>query len=127
MTGTKDEKAAIRAFKMCYVNANRKGENSVHVAIGADQKRIGEQRQRGRKVEVVDIFCEALRFCAVLSTRLQTFPCETCNRRSCDERSHAEQGKSQSESMIVVTDQCGVPDIKTARHFCPSTRIENPA
>jgi hypothetical protein len=71
VAGIKDEKVAMRAFKMCYVNANRKGENGVHVAIGLHQKWIEEQRQRGCKVELIDIFCEALKFCADNNASLQ--------------------------------------------------------
>jgi len=71
VAGIKDEKAAIRAFKMCYVNANRKGENGVHVAIGMHQQWIEEQRQQGCKVELVDIFCDALKFCAENNASLE--------------------------------------------------------
>ena len=67
----KDEKVSVLACKMCSVNANRKGENGVHVAIGMHQKWIEEQRQQGCKVELIDIFCDALKFCADNNASLQ--------------------------------------------------------
>jgi hypothetical protein len=72
VAGVKSEKVAIRACKMCFVNANRKGENGITVAIGIHQKWLNQQKTRGCKVELIDIFCDALKFCADKNASLQT-------------------------------------------------------
>jgi hypothetical protein len=64
IAGVKSEKAAFRAFKMCYVNGNRKGDNGVTIAIGFHQKWIEDQRRQGSRIELIDVYCDALKFCA---------------------------------------------------------------
>jgi hypothetical protein len=60
----KGEKVAVRAFKMCYVNANRKGDEGVTIAIGFHQQWLEEQRRQGSSIELIDVYCNALNFCA---------------------------------------------------------------
>lgn len=60
----KSEKASFRAFKMCYVNANRKGDKGVTISIGFHQKWLGDQRRQGSSIELIDVYCNALNFCA---------------------------------------------------------------
>lgn len=76
VAGVKDEKAAIQAFKMCYVNANRKGADGVTIAVGFHQKWLQDQRDRGCKIELMDIFCGALKFCADNHASLQELSLE---------------------------------------------------
>jgi hypothetical protein len=64
IAGVKSEKVAFRAFKMCYVNANRKGDEGVTIAIGFHQKWLKDQRRQGSSVELIDVYCDALEFCA---------------------------------------------------------------
>lgn len=44
--------------------SNRKGESGVVVAIGFHPRWLDEQRRRGSKIELIDIFSDALKFCA---------------------------------------------------------------
>jgi hypothetical protein len=60
----KGEKVAFRAFKMCYVNANRKGDEGLTIAIGFHEQWLAEQRRQGSSVELIDVYCNALEFCA---------------------------------------------------------------
>ncbi|KAK5081210.1 hypothetical protein LTR05_008004 [Lithohypha guttulata] len=62
VTGVKGEAAAFQAFAMCYLNANRKGRDGVTIATGSHQKWLDNQRQRGSKVELIDICMAALKF-----------------------------------------------------------------
>jgi hypothetical protein len=71
IAGITDEQVALRACKTCFVNANRKGANGVAVAIGFHQKWLDEQKRKGCTVELIDIFCEALKFCADNNASLQ--------------------------------------------------------
>jgi len=71
IAGVKDESVSLRACKMCFANANRKGKNGVSVAIGFHQQWLDEQKRKGCTIELVDIFCKALRFCAENSDELQ--------------------------------------------------------
>ena len=49
---------------MCYVNANRKGDEGVTISIGFHQKWLAEQRRQGSSIELIDVYCNALKFCA---------------------------------------------------------------
>lgn len=49
---------------MCYVNANRKGDDGVTIAIGFHQKWLEHQRRQGSSIELIDVYCDALKFCA---------------------------------------------------------------
>ena len=71
IAGIKDEQVSLRACKMCFVNANRAGENGVAVAIGFHQKWLDEQKRLGCTVELLDIFCNALKFCAEKNASLE--------------------------------------------------------
>lgn len=64
MAGVEGERVGFRAFKMCYMNANRKGDNGVTIAIGFHQKWLENQRQQGSSIELIDVYCNALKFCA---------------------------------------------------------------
>jgi hypothetical protein len=70
IAGVKEEKAAFRAFKMCYVNANRKGDDGLTIAIGFHEQWLEEQRRQGSSVELIDVYCNALEFCAKNSAEL---------------------------------------------------------
>lgn len=72
----KDERVAIQAFKMCYVNANRKGADGVTLAVGFHQKWLQDQKDRGCQIELMDIFCGALKFCADNHANLQELSLE---------------------------------------------------
>lgn len=56
---------------MCYVNANRKGADGVTIAIGFHQKWLAQQRQQGSTIELIDVYCNALKFCAENHADLQ--------------------------------------------------------
>jgi hypothetical protein len=71
VAGIKDEQVSIRACKMCFANANRKGENGVAIAIGFHQKWLEEQKRKGCTAELVDVFCDALKFCAEKNASLE--------------------------------------------------------
>lgn len=65
MTGVKSEKVAFRgAFKMCYMNVNRKGDKGVTITIEFHQKWLEDQRRQGSSIELIDVYCDALKFCA---------------------------------------------------------------
>jgi hypothetical protein len=71
IAGVKGEKVAFRAFKMCYLNANRKGDEGVTIAIGFHQKWLEDQRRQGSKIDLIDVYCNALKFCADNNEGLQ--------------------------------------------------------
>lgn len=71
IAGIKSEKVAFRAFKMCYVNTNRKGAEGVNISIRFHLKWLEEQRRQGSKVDLVDIYSDALKFCAENHADLQ--------------------------------------------------------
>ena len=49
---------------MNYVIANRKGDNGVTIAIVFHQRWLDSQRPRGSRIELIDVYCDALKFCA---------------------------------------------------------------
>ncbi|PPJ57874.1 hypothetical protein CBER1_00016 [Cercospora berteroae] len=71
ITGVKAEAMSMRAFHMCFVNANRHGQDGVTVAIGCHEKWLEEQKSNGCKVELVEICIKALRFVAENNSKLQ--------------------------------------------------------
>ncbi|CAK1359052.1 Peroxisomal-coenzyme A synthetase [Cercospora beticola] len=76
IAGVKAEAMSMRAFHMCFVNANRHGEDGATVAIGFHEKWLDEQRSNGCKVELVEICIKALRFVAENNSKLQELSLE---------------------------------------------------
>ena len=71
LTTVKDEKMAVRAYKMCFVNANRKGPNGVTVEMGFQRQWVEDRRRMGCRVELMDVFTGALKFFAERAGNVQ--------------------------------------------------------